>query len=349
MHPNPPPTVDGDVNHYINDEAFASPWFDHGARTVFINGMGNAPPDHKESALAISLLQMSQVTGVYNQKASPLGDLVQCLGDKFQFDGPLARSPSEALDRIVAKMEQSGHPTTRAKAMELALARNPAALSLFQILRMPIYRWSPIFAHSQGNLILSNVLSAIEAVDGERAIVAREVHSFGSPTVNWPTGLKHQQYAFTFDPVSWLAGFDTSFQISKLGVHTYEGSRTLISHGFKVYAENDPAFVINRFRWGSFGATFNMDEDGLADALVAMKANLIRVHKIFEYLDKKHNSDVDDVAVLYVKKLRQSVFSHMVLAALKQHMPLRSLLIRVMEEGWTGSDERAAINYLKTV
>ncbi len=348
-YPNPEPRADGDVNTYVSSEAVNSPWFDRAAKAVFINGMGNSPADHKESALVISLLQMCEVTGVYNQKGSFLGDLVQCLGDKFQFDGPLARSPSEALDRSLAKLSKNGLTADRGMAMEQALARNPACLSLFRVLRQSHFRNAPIHAHSQGNLILSNALAAIAAVDGPGAIAGREVHSFGSPAVNWPQGIKHQEYGFTFDPVSWLAGIDLSFSISKVGPHQFEGSGTLISHGFKVYAQNDPAFVINRFRWGSWGMTASLDEDGLAAALVKMRGNLRRVYPIFQRLDKAHSMDSDDVAVLYVQKLQASPHRQTIVQALKQHDPLRNLLVRVMEEGWTGADERAAINFLKKI
>ncbi|MEZ6134538.1 MAG: hypothetical protein R3C53_06485 [Pirellulaceae bacterium] len=343
-YPNPEPQFDGDVNRYISDEAAASNWFDRGAKAIFINGMGNSGADHKESALVISLLQMCEVIGVYNEKDGFIGDLAQCLGDKFQFDGPLARDPSEALDRAMKKL---GGSVDRATAMEQALARNPACQSLFRVLRDPLNRNAPIHAHSQGNLILSNALSAVQAVDGPQAIMGREVHSFGSPAVNWPKGILHQEYGFTFDPVTWLAGFDFSFSISKVGVHQYEGGRTLISHGFKVYAANDPAFVINRFRWGSLGVTVSMDEDGLAEALVGMRGNLQRVYPIFQRLESKHNSDSDDVAVLYVEKLQSSPHNQVIVNALKQHKDLKTLLIRVMEKGWTGSDERKAIDFLK--
>jgi hypothetical protein len=346
MFANPPPKSDGDVNMYINHEAYQSPWFDRGAKAIFVNGMGNSAADHRESALVISLLQMCEVTGVYNQKGAFFADLVQCLGDKFQFDGPGARSASEALDRVTRK---PGNTLSRAQAMEQALARNPACASLFRILRDPLYRNAPIHAHSQGNLILSNALSAVVAVDGPGAIQGREVHSFGSPAVNWPQGFKHQEYGFTFDPVTWLAGIDFSFAISKVGPHIYEGEGTLISHGFKVYAQNDPAFVINRFRWGSFGVTFNMDEDGLAEALVNMRANMQRIYPIFQRLDQHHNSDADDVALLYVQKLQKSPNKSVIVAALKQHEPLRKLLIKVMDEGWTTSEEKAAISFLQAV
>ncbi len=346
MFPNPPPGFDGAVNQYINEEAYQSPWFDHANRVIFINGMGNSPNDHRETALAISLLQMREVTGVYNQKSGFIGDLVQCLADKFQFDGPMASSASEALDRSVKKL---GGNTSRGDAMEQALARNPACLSLFRVLRLSENRSAPIYAHSQGNLILSNVLTAIAAVDGPAAIAGREVHSYGSPSVNWPSGLKHQEYGFTFDPVTWLAGFDKSFSISKVGLHQFAGSGTLISHGFKVYAENDATFVINRFRWGSFGLTASLDEDGLAETLVGMGTNLPRVQAVFEKLGQSHNSDADDVAVLYVQKLQVSPQRNTIVGAFKQRPTLRNLLIRIMDEGWTSAEEKAAIAFLKAI
>ncbi len=308
--------------------------------------MGNGPTDHRESALVISLLQMCEVTGVYNLQGGFIGDLAQCLTDKFQFAGPLARNATEALDRSLAKL---GSSTSRAAAMEQALASNPATRSLFRVLRKPENRTAPLHAHSQGNLILSNALAAVAAVDGPSAIAGREVHSFGSPSINWPPGLRHQEYGFTFDPVTWLAGFDFSFSISKIGPHQYDGSGTLVSHGFKVYAQNDPSFVINRFRWGSFGVTVSLDEEGLADALVAMRGNLPRVQAVFDKLEKSHNSDSDDVAVLYVEKLQASPHRSAIVSALKLNPTLKNKLIQLMDEGWTGADEKAAIAFLRGI
>ena len=41
--------------------------------------------------------------------------------------------------------------------------------------------------------------------------------------------------------------------------------------------KNDPAFVVNRFRWGGWGMTVSLDEKGLATALISMGKNLQRV------------------------------------------------------------------------
>ncbi|MCA9193264.1 MAG: hypothetical protein KDB03_15945 [Planctomycetales bacterium] len=336
-----PPSQDGDVNEYVDANASQSSWFTSQQRVVFINGMSNSPQDHMHSALALSELQMCPVIGVYNKSDSLIMDLIQCLGDKHQFDGILARDASKALDQIL-----DARPSlTREEAMTQVLARNPASMSLFRVLRSPTNWRAPIFAHSQGNLILSNALSAILAVDGPQAVSGREVHSFGSPAIHWPRGIIHREYGFTFDPVTWLAGFDFSLSISKVGV-PLNGDTRLVSHSFLSYKDNDPAFVINRFRWGGWGMTVSMDEDGLATALVKMGLNMPRIFAIFQRLNESHNSDADDVALLYVKKLRAAHASH-IFAAIKQHNQLLKLLIRVMEEGWTTTAEKDAIQYLK--
>ena len=119
---------------------------------------------------------------------------------------------------------------SRERVIRKELARNPAALAVFDLLRRPRWRRCDIFAHSQGNLILSNALQGIEAVDGRAAIAGRNVHSFGSPAVKWPKGLNHHEHGFTWDPVTWLAGIDASLSISKVGMP--KGSLNPITHSF---------------------------------------------------------------------------------------------------------------------
>jgi len=93
--------------------------------------------------------------------------------------------------------------------------------------------------------------------------------------------------------------------------------------------------------------TVSLDEDGLADALISMKGNLRRVYPVFERLEKHHNMDSDDVAVRYVQKLQLSPDRGVITTALRQHSQLKKLLTRVMEKGWTGADEKAAIKFLQ--
>src|SRR5262245_20632350 len=293
------PATDGEINEYAYKEAVASSQFDRSRKVIFINGMLNKGTDHAESALALSWVQMCTVIGVYNQSVSGWVDFTQCIGDKNQFNGPLSFS---AQNKVMLGTVLGGK--TAEQAARRALERNPAQVAVFDLLRRPEHHHREIFAHSQGNLILSNALQAIAAVDGAAALDGYMVHTFGSPTVNWPMGITKYEHAFTWDPVAFLAGFDTTWTISKVGMPS--GSMNPITHAFLEYLKCDPAFFVNRFRWGGLGVTFNMDEDGLAKALAAMGTNMRRVKSIFEHLNKKHNSDADDVAVRYVKEIRKS-------------------------------------------
>jgi hypothetical protein len=333
------PTADGEINEYAYQEALASREFDRERKVVFINGMLNDGAAHAESALALSWVQMCTVVGVYNASSGGVRDFAQCIGDKNQFDGPLSFSA-----RTKVAIGAAGGGRTPVEVARRALSRNRAQVELFFCLRRPENRHREIFAHSQGNLILSNVLQAIAAVDGPAALVGRTVHTFGSPAVNWPPYITKYEHAFTWDPVTWLAGFDATWTIAKVGMPS--GSNNPITHGFLEYLKRDPAFVVNRFRWGGLGVTFRMDEDGLANALARMGTNMRRVLAIFEHLDRNHNSDADDVAVRYVRLVRQSPA---LVVALKADRQLVALLIRILDEGWTSAAEQQAIEFLRTL
>jgi hypothetical protein len=331
------PNADGQINTYINKEAEANgAYFSTTKKVIFINGMKNSGEEHATSALALSLVQMCPVIGVYNKTSGFIPDLLQCLGDKNQFNG---FSPTAA--KQVARAQQI---QTRLSEMTIlhALSRNAAQVPLFQLLRKKENTGCEIFAHSQGNLILSNVLQGIAAVDGSQAISGRIVHTFGSPAVNWPREITKLEHAFTFDPVSWLAGLDKTFSISKVGMPS--GSLNPITHGFLEYLKNDPAFVVNRFRVGGFGITFSMDEEGLARCLAAMGTNTTRVRRVFEYLNTKHNSDADDVAVRYVALVKNSPEITKAIAVDKS---FTNLLITILREGWIDGDEKSAIRWLR--
>ena len=90
--------------------------------------------------------------------------------------------------------------------------------------------------------------------------------------------------------------------------------------------------------------TFNMDEAGLAKCLAAMETNLPRVTKVIEHLDIYHNSDADDVAVLYVQEVKKKPNMR---TALKSNPTLIKLLIKTVDEGWTSAEEKNAIDWLK--
>lgn len=349
------PTVDGQVEEFVHPEAQTdAPRFDSHRRVVFVNGMGNSGDDHMESALALSFMQMCPVIGVYNKTSGFIGDLGQCIADKWQFGKasrvapvPLARGASGALDEAERTAKSKGGVVpTRAAIMRDVLSRNPATAALFDLLRSR-GRGEHLFAHSQGNLILSNALSAVAAVDGSGAIRGRVVHAYGSPAVTWPAGITLLESGFTWDPVTWLAGFDWKFAISKVGMPA--GSLQPVTHGFLEYVKQDPAFLINRFRWGSWGMTFSMDEAGLAKALVEMGRNTGRVKAVFERLERNHPTDVDDVALEYITRIRTGPSAGSMGQAIKAESGLYSLLIRVMDSGWTSEAERGAIAYMKSL
>lgn len=338
------PTKDGDVLEFTNPEAAAAKqYFDPQRRVVFINGMDNSADAHARSALALSLVQMCTVIGVYNKTAGKIADLAQCLGDKLQFNGPVSFGARTKV--VVGSLL---HPErSREDLVKKELARNEAAVALFDLLRSSRARRAEIFAHSQGNLILSNALQAIEALDGKAAIAGRVVHTFGSPAANWPKVIQRREHGFTWDPVTWLAGFDRSLSISKVGMP--KNSLQPITHSFLEYLEVEPEFVVNRFRIGALRMTFSMDEMALAGALVQMGVNIPRVRRVFEHLELRHGSDVDDIAVAYVEGVEAAGNGMQIKMALKADRALVALLIRVMEKGWTGGDEKRAIGVLRAL
>jgi hypothetical protein len=111
------PTKDGETLEFTHPEAAAAKdYFDLQRRVIFINGMDNAPDAHARSALALSLVQMCTVIGVYNRTAGPIRDLAQCLGDKLQFDGPLSDSARTPEPRS----SLTNTPTFRSRACSRA-------------------------------------------------------------------------------------------------------------------------------------------------------------------------------------------------------------------------------------
>lgn len=336
------PGRDGDLNEYTSAEAAAQSWFNSGRRVIFVNGMANSPDNHKSSAIALSLLQGCPVVGVYNKASGFAGDIWQCLTDKLK----LVRVQSGNFDAWAVEVEAE-YQAERANRTGLSkddfvgelIDGNPATLSLYRYLLSlgPALRLAPIYSHSQGNLITSNALTALALAKGKSVLTGVEVNSFGSPCRYWPGGIVHTQRAFTFDPVTWL-DLRAGFQFDKVGF--------VAGHGFDLYLKHDAEFTVNRFRWGSFGMTASMDEEGLAEYLVKMGNNPQRLKEIFLRLHKRHKSDVDDVAEIYVRKMRTKHPNVLQTIARFDEEPIK-LMINAMEKGATFPGERREINYLK--
>ena len=329
------PKEDGDITHYRLEEAKESGFFDASRTVLFINGMGNTGLDHARSALVLSYVQMCNVVGIYNKTGGFFGDLIQCVADKNQFNGPMERVKIGFKNLI-----RSGVSESEAR---IYLSRNRAQAAVFDELLGNRYAIREIFSHSQGNLILSNALQALVAVRGIEFVGKFTVNTFGSPAINWPSSVTRREHGFTFDPVNWLSGFDNTWTISKVGWP--QDSWNPITHGFIEYMKNEAEFVVNRYRIGGLNITFSMDEEGLAKALVDMSSNIARVKRIFLHLERHHNSDSDDVAEIYVRHIRARPDLEMAV----KNSGLGEILQRILGSGAVFPGERRAIDFLKSL
>jgi hypothetical protein len=342
------PTNDGEVNLYVSPEIGKKSWFNSKAMAIFVNGMDNTPDDHRSSSCALSTLLACPVTGVYNKTDGLWGDLGQCITDKAHFD--LAVSPARkmltfndwdaALSVGYFIKQKMNHQLTRVEFLRSLIASNPATVALYDLLQMPAYMHSsiPIFAHSQGNLITSNALTALALAKGSIAIEGRIVNSFGSPCRYWPARIVRNNNFFTFDPVGWLDYMPT-LSASKVGF--------AVAHSFLTYMKHDPEFVINRHRWGGYGMTFSMDEAGLANTLVEIGANPDRLYAIFQRLEDAHNADSDDVVVYYLRQLRRTGREKVLSTMARAKPDLIRLLIKILDDGWTTSEEKSFMQLLQ--
>jgi hypothetical protein len=104
--------------------------------------------------------------------------------------------------------------------------------------------------------------------------------------------------------------------------------------------------VVTRSFVGRFTSFWTgVDEAGMAAALVCEhRNNLIFVRRVFVSLNADYNTDADDVALEFVSMARRDPGLS---AAIRADAPLRDTLVQVLTEGWTGSDERSAIEFLR--
>ncbi len=338
------PTADGTVTRFISPEVRNKSWFNPTRPVIFVNGMLNTGADHRASAEALSLMLGCPVIGVYNKKDGFWADLFQCLSDKARLTSIQTSNVNHNTNWIaffdeVWKKQRETRPTlSKADFANEMLAGNAAAQSLFALLigQPGGMLGTPIYCHSQGNLVTSNALSAVTVVQGAGSVRGLEVNSFGSPARGWPAGLNRVNNAYTFDPVSFL-DLRMDLSSSKIGFK--------VAHGFLNYVEQDGEFVVNRFRTGGWGVTVNMDEKGLAKFCVGLGTNTRRLRAIFDRLEDAHFTDSDDVALEYVNLLPDQQ-----IAALQTSDPkLIAQLVRLLEAGYTTGQENRAIQRLRAV
>lgn len=337
------PSADGQLNLYTSAEGASQSWFNRQRRVVFVNGMDNTPADHAKSARALSLLQGCPVIGIYNRTNGVWADLGQCLVDKVtllpaqsgSFNGWKA-----AVDGAYAAARATRPGLNKVDFVGALVAPNPATHAVYMYvatLGQGDRSALKLYCHSQGNLIVSNALTAVALALGEAAVRGMEVNSFGSPCRYWPAGVNRTNNAYTFDPVGWL-DYNVGFDSVKVGF--------VAGHGFALYMRDDAEFVVNRFRWGSFGLTANMDEEGLANYCVTIGNNPPRLTAIFRRLLDAHWSDSDDVAHYYAEKMRTRHGTTMQAIA-RADRRFVELIIRCLDEGVTTPGEYREIAYLR--
>lgn len=332
------PTGDGDVTLFTSPEGKGKSWFNMTRRIIFVNGMDTTGQGHVDHAIALSVLQACPVIGVFNKTDGFWDDMGQCIADKATMGAGLtypAMVLAAGASYQVARLATPG--LQKVDFIGSLVRRNPATYALYALLLGDggvNRRATPIFCHSQGNLVTSNALTAVALALGSDSVAQMEVNSYGSPCRFWPPGLDRTNYAFTFDPVSFL-DLAVDMSSSKIGFKP--------AHGFDVYRANDAEFVVNRFRTGGFGMTVKMDEAGLVKCLVRMGNNAPRIRRIFERLRDAHSTDSDDVAVQFVEAVTDA---H--LKQLNNSEPnLINLLIQLLKTGVIFSDEDRAIKRLQ--
>lgn len=95
-----------------------------------------------------------------------------------------------------------------------------------------------------------------------------------------------------------------------------------------------------------FTSAVNTDEAGMAQALIQeCSYEMDKVYAVFVQLNDKYHTDADDVALLYVEKIK-TLTSGPLLHAFHSHGALRKYLTQLLEAGWTSKEELACIKYL---
>lgn len=198
----------------------------------YVNGINTTGSAHRITATVIADIVEDEVTGIYNLTNGMLADLSQCVGDWINivrsqlgeqgfFRDRLTQSMITTLAGISLPMRLSSpylhamreayvapaeiQPRTEAiEEIRKSLARNQASLSLFDELRQDLGRSQIVIAHSQGNLITSFTLWALQAVYGTAGLQNLQIRSISSPSPAWPRGINHRikVYGQKDDPVT---------------------------------------------------------------------------------------------------------------------------------------------------
>ena len=93
--------------------------------------------------------------------------------------------------------------------------------------------------------------------------------------------------------------------------------------------------------------TMNMEEELLAKAILdEHPVQMDVVYDVFYRLDNHYSSDADDVASIYITLVKEKAGSA-VEQALKRHKKLVTLLVNVLDSGYTTGSEKSLMQYLQ--
>jgi hypothetical protein len=327
---NAEPSGDGDVvlYDYCHDPAVAGArrykYFDQARRVIFVNGIWNKSADHRQAALAVSKWAYCPVLGLYNATEDDgvgLADLRESV--RLKLFGDVSRKVAFALPhsegwRLVP--DRGGHAraprqyTAPSADERLAVVTdiirvNAAVTRMFHLLRCPTFRFAPVIAHSEGNLITRIALEAVQEVDGEAGIAGRQVRSYGSPVSQWPSGIRATQrnYGHHLDFVTWFAGPRGLFGRGGSG---WTWPTVTRQHDFLrlLHAES---LLVDEYTTRFCGVTLKCDDEHLAYELARMKENGVLVEKVFDQVERGSLRRARDLACYYVEAVPDLTLSRL--------------------------------------
>lgn len=189
-----------------SDMKFRGARTDKSYQVLFVNGINNQPLDLKVSAGATAAVSGGMVKGLFNHSSGVLVDLIQCLTDKTTFETDLQQAalgitpPSPfvtGLINVPIPKQAAGTPVER--VYKLLAGRNRATAELFKYLTTTTAASVRIVAHSQGNLIASVAVRALETIQGSEAVRKKvRVYAVAPPVFSWPDGFPSKPSPFTF-------------------------------------------------------------------------------------------------------------------------------------------------------
>lgn len=168
-------------------------------KVIYVNGQEGNPDKHRVQSCALAVVSGGAVIGVYN--ASDGGVVSDTLKSVW-----LKMTSFALMKRHVRELSATAAPAAVEESMRARMADDcPAAASLFSLLLQPDFADARIVGHSQGNIIICNVINALIACRGESAVDRMHVIAVASPTVFWEYKKIVHRYNMSNDMVGWLS------------------------------------------------------------------------------------------------------------------------------------------------